>query len=103
MDKHSNSPEGRNLIENAIQYGREGGYLGLSLRKMGDVIEISVTDHGAGNPVEKQEIIFERFVRGSDALEGEGLGIGLSPRRSVPLTPFIPSIATDPSLSSNFQ
>ncbi|WP_168118617.1 HAMP domain-containing sensor histidine kinase [Paenibacillus sp. HB172176] len=73
----------RNLIENAIQYGRAGGYLGLALRMLsaaegGAVIEISVTDHGPGIPVEKQEVVFERFIRGSDAREGEGLGIGLS-------------------------
>ncbi|MBD2862233.1 sensor histidine kinase [Paenibacillus oceani] len=84
----------RNLVENAIQYGRTGGYLGLSLRqvifaKSSDrsegldsrkdyEVEISVTDKGPGIPVEKQELIFERFTRGSDAREGEGLGIGLS-------------------------
>lgn len=73
----------RNLIDNAIQYGRTGGYMGLALRKVivaekDDEIEISVTDRGPGIPVEKQEIIFDRFIRGSDAREGEGLGIGLS-------------------------
>ncbi|MFD0958136.1 HAMP domain-containing sensor histidine kinase [Paenibacillus chungangensis] len=84
----------RNLIENALQYGRSGGYMGLSLRKVivADAsdrnegrdsqrhyeVEISVTDKGPGIPVEKQEIIFERFIRGSRAREGEGLGIGLS-------------------------
>ncbi|MCU6711950.1 ATP-binding protein [Paenibacillus sp. J5C_2022] len=89
----------RNLIENALQYGRAGEYLGLSLRQVivadasgrregMDIrndyeVEISVTDKGPGIPVAKQEIVFERFIRGSEAREGEGLGIGLSIVRDV--------------------
>ncbi len=69
----------RNLIENAIQYGHSGKYLGLELRQVkGEHVEIMVTDHGPGIPVEKQKNIFDRFYRGSDARQGEGLGIGLS-------------------------
>lgn len=70
----------RNLIENAMQYGQSGGYLGLALRECGNVdanqgqVEIRVTDYGPGIPVEKQELIFERFYRGSDSRAGEGLG-----------------------------
>lgn len=69
----------RNLIENAVQYGHAGKYLGLELRTVDtESIEISLTDYGPGIPAEKQNKIFERFYRGSDAREGEGLGIGLS-------------------------
>lgn len=68
----------RNLIENAIQYGQSGKYLRLELTTVQNTVEISVTDHGPGIPEEKQEYIFQRFVRGSESREGEGLGIGLA-------------------------
>lgn len=69
----------RNLIDNALQYGGDYGYLGLDLNvKEQREIEIAVHDHGPGIPMEQQTLIFERFYRGSKGREGEGLGIGLS-------------------------
>lgn len=78
VDAHLIERAVRNLIENAIQYGYTGRYLGLVLREVDDSIEIHVTDRGPGVPASKQDLIFDRFYRGSDAREGEGLGIGLS-------------------------
>jgi signal transduction histidine kinase len=78
IDAHLIERAVRNLIENAIQYGKDGAYLGLELLEVGESIEIRVTDRGIGIPASKQDLIFDRFYRGSDAREGEGLGIGLS-------------------------
>lgn len=68
----------RNLIENAIQHGGEGKYLGIFLMKTNSHIEISIIDHGPGIAEEKQQLIFERFYRGAEGRVGEGLGLGLS-------------------------
>lgn len=68
----------RNLIENAIQYGREGKYLGIQLKETEDHVHITISDHGPGIAAEKQQHIFERFYRGAGGRGGEGLGLGLS-------------------------
>ncbi|HEU5139790.1 MAG TPA: HAMP domain-containing sensor histidine kinase [Bacillales bacterium] len=78
IDAHLIERAIRNLIENAIQYGREGKYLGLALIEKDNQIEVSINDRGPGIEKAKQTRIFERFYRGSDGREGEGLGIGLS-------------------------
>ena len=41
-------------------------------------VMIEVEDTGKGIPAEERERVFERFYRGSGALEGEGFGLGLS-------------------------
>lgn len=68
----------RNVIENAIQYGSSGHYLGVALDKVEDAVRIRIIDRGPGIPKEQIPFIFERFYRGSAAREGEGMGIGLS-------------------------
>lgn len=66
------------MIENAIQYGSEGGYLSLALEEKDHHIKIAVTDHGPGISKEQQAFVFDRFYRGTDGREGEGIGVGLS-------------------------
>lgn len=78
IDSHLFERAVRNLIENAIQYGSAGVYLGLALEMNRDQLEIKIIDRGPGIPEEQQRRIFERFYRGSDGREGEGIGIGLS-------------------------
>ena len=62
----------------------------------GGAVTIEVEDTGKGIPAEEQDRVFERFYRGSGALEGEGFGLGLSiakrmvrrdGRRDRPATP----------------
>ncbi|MCM3761925.1 HAMP domain-containing histidine kinase [Alkalihalobacillus oceani] len=68
----------RNLIENAIQYGGDGRYLGIFLRQEEEHVTITVADHGPGIDAEKQKLIFERFYRGAKGRGGEGFGLGLA-------------------------
>jgi len=67
----------RNLISNALKYRREKITLTVSGEK--DLI-VLVEDDGRGIPLEKQETIFERFVRLTDQKQPEvpGLGLGLT-------------------------
>lgn len=70
----------RNLIENAIVYSEPGGQVGVGVKLVDNVVEISVTDSGLGIPESEQERIFERFYRvdPSRSRQTGGTGLGLS-------------------------
>lgn len=69
-----------NLVDNAIQYNRESGYVKVSLTKEGKAICFCVEDNGIGIAKEEQERIFERFYRvdKSHSRKTGGTGLGLS-------------------------
>lgn len=52
-----------NLIENAIQYGKENGNIRVELKKCKQEIQARVIDDGIGIKPEHQEAIFKRFYR----------------------------------------
>ena len=70
----------RNLIENAIVYSEPGTQVGVGLKEVDGVAEISVSDSGIGIPESEQERIFERFYRvdPSRSRETGGTGLGLA-------------------------
>ena len=74
-----------NLVDNALKYGKGGGRIEVSVREAGARVQIAVTDHGPGIHPDDLERIFERFVRGRKAQEGQvrGSGIGLSLVRHI--------------------
>ena len=67
----------RNLIENAIKYNNESGYIKITLSSK----EFIVEDSGIGIPKEEQKHVFERFYRvdkaKSKSLGGTGLGLAI--------------------------
>lgn len=70
----------KNLIENAIIYSDEGSQVGIGLRSVKGVAELTVTDSGVGISVEDQDRIFERFYRvdQSRSRQTGGTGLGLA-------------------------
>jgi two-component system sensor histidine kinase SenX3 len=69
-----------NLIENAVNYSAGKTRVGVTVRRTGDLAEISVTDQGIGIPGGELQRIFERFYRVDPArsrMTG-GTGLGLS-------------------------
>lgn len=70
----------KNLIENAITYSDSGSQVGIGCSVKGPLVEIAVTDSGAGISPENQERVFERFYRvdPSRSRETGGTGLGLS-------------------------
>ncbi len=70
----------KNLIENAILYSEEGSQVGVGLRTIDGIAEISVADNGVGIPLDEQPRIFERFYRvdASRSRQTGGTGLGLS-------------------------
>lgn len=67
----------RNLLENAIRHGPEGGRVRLSLERGDGEWRLEVTDEGAGIPAPLRRRVLERFYRVPGAA-GEGSGLGLS-------------------------
>ena len=69
-----------NLLDNAIKYGKSGGYAKVEIKESISGVSVSVKDNGIGIPVSEQPRIFERFYRvdKSHSKEVGGTGLGLS-------------------------
>jgi signal transduction histidine kinase len=65
-----------NLISNAIKYG-SGTPVEVALTETSEEVQIIVTDHGSGIPLELQEKVFQRFERVDSDPNVKGLGLGL--------------------------
>jgi two-component system sensor histidine kinase SenX3 len=70
-----------NLVENAIAYSPRDASVSVSRRRVGDTVEIAVTDRGLGIAPQHQTRVFERFFRvdpaRSRATGGTGLGLAI--------------------------
>jgi two-component system sensor histidine kinase KdpD len=70
-----------NLMDNAIKYTPQGTPIELSASvKDGDLV-VELEDRGPGIPPGEEERIFEKFVRGTAA--GGGIGLGLTICRAI--------------------
>ena len=67
-----------NLMDNAIKYGRHGGYVKLSLETKDGWSICAVEDDGIGISEEELPKIWERFYRVDGSRSEEGSGLGLS-------------------------
>ena len=74
-----------NLIENAIKYNKEDGWVRVSLNADHKFFFVKVVDSGIGIPEEFQDQIFERFYRVDKARSRGtgGTGLGLSITKNV--------------------
>ena len=70
-----------NLISNAITYSEPETRVGVSIRREGGMVELSVKDQGIGISKENLERVFERFFRVDKARSrdtgGSGLGLAI--------------------------
>jgi signal transduction histidine kinase len=75
-----------NLLSNAWKYTPPKGKQ-IEISASADLTHVSivVTDNGMGIPRPEQEVIFEKFQRGSAALNGDspGTGLGLAIVRAI--------------------
>ena len=76
-----------NLVENAIKYNRENGWVHVSLNADHKYFYVKVEDSGIGIPEQDQAHIFERFYRvdKSHSREIGGTGLGLAIARNAVL------------------
>lgn len=69
-----------NLLTNSIKHAPEGSTVDIEVTAAGGCCELSVRDRGRGVAEQEKRMIFEPFVRGTEAEEfgARGTGIGLS-------------------------
>lgn len=74
-----------NLVENAIKYNRENGWVHVSLDADHKFFYVKVSDSGMGIPQDSLDYIFERFYRvdKSHSREIGGTGLGLAITKSA--------------------
>lgn len=74
----------QNLIGNAIQYNRPGGFVEVSARRAKSGVRVCVRDNGIGIPKSQLQTVFERFQRTRKAAAAaRGMGLGLSIARAI--------------------
>lgn len=74
-----------NVLINASKFTHEYGHINIAAQRVGDAVEIAISDDGAGILPELQPFIFDLFTQGYRSLERAqgGLGIGLSLVRTI--------------------
>ena len=72
----------RNLLDNAIRYTPEDGWVRLRLENLSSGIKLSIADNGPGIPPDCREDVFKRFFRANETRE-PGSGLGLSIVRQI--------------------
>jgi signal transduction histidine kinase len=73
----------RILIDNALRFSPEGEPVTVSVAEANGNGSVEVADHGPGIRPEEQELVFERFKRGTDAGGEGGFGLGLAIGREL--------------------
>ena len=66
-----------NLLDNAVKYTPAGGAIRVTVTAYQMFSAIHICDTGPGIPKEEQPRVFQRFYRGTEHAEEEGVGIGL--------------------------
>ncbi len=72
----------QNLLKNAIDYNQTEGMVTISLATEGTRLKLEVQDTGIGIPIDKQQVIFDRFTKADfartpDVKSGAGLGLAI--------------------------
>ena len=66
-----------NLLDNAVKYTPSGGEVRISVTSYELFSAVHISDTGPGIPEEEQPKVFQRFYRGMEYQNEEGVGIGL--------------------------
>ncbi|MBN1565743.1 MAG: response regulator [Anaerolineae bacterium] len=73
-----------NLVENAIKYTPDEGWIRISLENNKGLLLLRIADSGIGIPKKDQPYIFDKFYRTDEAVDKfPGTGLGLSIVKSV--------------------
>ncbi len=74
-----------NLIENAVKFTNDGGYISLILTDSIDRACVSIENSGMGIPAEEAPMVFDRFYKTdkSRSRDKNGMGLGLYLVRTI--------------------
>lgn len=67
-----------NLLDNAIKYGKEGGWVKIETQIIDREVVVKFSDNGMGISENEKDRIWERLYRGDRSRSRKGLGLGLS-------------------------
>lgn len=67
----------QNLLTNAVRHSGSGSRIEVETGKRGQMVFVSVTDHGAGIREEDLPHIFKRFYKAEKSRNSSGFGLGL--------------------------
>lgn len=94
-----------NLITNALRYGSDGKYIGLTLRESGNHVYIDIVDKGKGIEKEFAGHVFERLYTMEDSrnrrIQGNGLGLTIAKNLACQLGGDI-SLDSEPNVKTTF-
>lgn len=94
-----------NLISNAVRYGSDGKYLGLTLRESKEHAYIDIVDKGKGIEKEFAANVFERLYTMEDSrnrrIQGNGLGLTIAQHLAGQLGGDI-SLDSEPNVKTIF-
>ena len=65
-----------NFLTNAVKFTKEG-HIRLGYRYQDNGLYLFCEDTGAGIPIDKQEIVFDRFVKLDEFVQGTGMGLAI--------------------------
>jgi len=66
-----------NFLDNARRFSLGGGAITIEARPAGNMVEISIRDHGIGLEAAELSKVFRKFYRAENGLRMRGLGAGL--------------------------
>ncbi len=67
----------QNLMDNALKFTNEGGFITLSIASEGDKVLFKISDTGIGIPPNQLSAVFDRYMTDSDK-DKKGTGLGLA-------------------------
>jgi two-component system NtrC family sensor kinase len=74
----------KNLLDNALKYGRIGGRIGIDFSEKEGELRFEIWNEGQGQPAERLPHLFEKFVRFGSQVDGSrGTGLGLFITRDI--------------------
>jgi len=70
------------LLDNALRYSPQSAGITVAVTRQDETLSVAVQDGGIGIPADDLPHVFDRFVRGSNALPG-GTGLGLPVAKAI--------------------
>jgi signal transduction histidine kinase len=94
-----------NLLTNAAKFSSAGAPIRVRAEADGDVVVVSVVDHGGGIPLDEQDRVFDRFYQSPSNLPTQrGTGIGLTiAKRFTEMQGGRISLESEPGFGSTFS
>lgn len=67
-----------NIIDNSIKYGKKGGFVKISLRRLNNSVQIVFEDNGCGISKNDLPKIKQKFFKANNSARGSGIGLAVS-------------------------